>query len=75
MKESFEISVRPCDLHETRDSDRVRYTLNDGDTIIMVSTNDPTLTENLSVSKFRNARVTLVITVDHDDMEYKGIQP
>ena len=74
MKECFEIMVRPCDIHETRDSDRVRYTLNDGDTIIMVSTSDPTVTERLTVSKFRNARVRVVVTVDHDDMEYKGIQ-
>jgi hypothetical protein len=75
MKECFEIAVKPCDLHETRDNSRVRYTLNDGDTIIMVSTSDPTMTEGLAVSKFRNARVEVVITVDHDDMEYKGIQP
>ncbi len=75
MKECFEITVKPCDLHETRDSDRVRYTLNDGDTIIMVSTGDPTMIEKLTVSKFRNARVTVAITVNHDDVEYKGVQP
>jgi len=75
MKECFEIMVKPCDLHETRDSDRVRYTLNDGDTIILVSTSDPTMIEKLTVSKFRNARVTVAITVNHDDMEYKGVQP
>lgn len=75
MKESFEISVHPCDLHEVRDDGRVRYTMNDGDTILTIGTSDPTMTKNLSVSKFRNARVTVVITVDHDDTEYKGIQP
>jgi hypothetical protein len=75
MKECFEIAVKPCDLHETRDSSRVRYTLNDGDTIIMVSTSDPTMAEGLTVSKFHNARVTVAITIDHEDMEYRGIQP
>lgn len=75
MKECFEIVLRPCDLHEVRDSNRVRYTLNDGDTIMVVSTSDATVSKNLTVSKFRNARITVVITVDHDDVEYRGIQP
>ncbi len=42
---------------------------------MVVSTSDATVSKNLTVSKFRNARITVVITVDHDDVEYRGIQP
>jgi len=73
MREQFEITTI-SDLTEVRDGDRVSYTLNDGDTILTLSTNDPTITEKLSVSKYRNASVKVTITVEHDDMEYKDIQ-
>ena len=74
MREQFEITTT-SDLTEVRDSERVRYMLNDGDTMLTLSTNDPSITEKLLVSKYRNASVKITITVEHDNMEYKDIQP
>ena len=74
MREQFEI-ITTSDLTEVRDSERVRYMLNDGDTMLTLSTNDPSITEKLLVSKYRNASIKITITVEHDDMEYKDIQP
>ena len=74
MREQFEI-ITTSDLTEVRDSERVRYMLNDGDTMLTLSTNDPSITEKLLVSKYRNASVKITITIEHDDMEYKDIQP
>ena len=74
MREQFEITTT-SDLTEVRDSERVSYSLNDGDTILTLATNDPNTVEKRSVSKYRNASVKITITVEHDDMEYKDIQP
>jgi hypothetical protein len=74
MKEQFEITTTSY-LTEVRDKDRVSYSLDDGDTILTISTSDPTITEKLTVSKYRNACVKVIITVEHDDMAYKDIQP
>lgn len=74
MREKFEITTT-SDLTEVRDSERVSYTLNDGDTMLTISTSDPSITEKLSVSKYRNANVKVTITVEHDDMEYKDVRP
>ncbi len=75
MREQFEIVTKKTDITEVRDSEKVSYSLNDGDTILTLVTNDPTITEKLSVSKYRNASVKVTITVEHDDMEYKDIRP
>jgi len=74
MREQFEITTA-APLTVSRDSERVRYSLTDGDTIVSISTDDPTNTENLRVTKYNSASVTITITVDHDDIEYKDIQP
>jgi len=74
MREQFEITTKKTDITEVRDGDKVSYSLNDGDTILTLVTSDPTITERLSVSKYRNASVKVTIMVEHDDMEYKDIQ-
>jgi len=74
MREQFEITTT-SDLTEVSCGNRVSYSLNDGDTIMSITTSDSTIKEKLSVSKYRNASVKIIITVEHDDMEYKDIQP
>jgi hypothetical protein len=73
MREQFVIDTNQSDLTVVRDSKRVRYTLNDGDTILMLSTSDDTMVEDLSVSKY-SAQVRVTITIEHDDPEYKDIR-
>jgi hypothetical protein len=75
MREQFEINTKKTDLTEVRDGDKVRYTLNDGDTILTLITGDSSMTETLSVSKYNNSSVKVTITIEHDDAEYKNIQP
>lgn len=72
MKECFEIPVKPCDLHEVRETDRVSYRVNDGETSMVLSTKDSKV-DGMTVSKYRNAKVTITITIDHDDTEYEGV--
>ena len=75
MREQFEITTNKTDLTEVRDGGKVRYTLNDGDTILTLITGDSSMTENLSVSKYKNSSVKVTITIEHDDAEYKDIRP
>jgi len=75
MREQFAIDTNQADLTVVRDSKRVRYTLNDGDTILNLSTSDDIIVEDLSVSKYNNAHVRVTITIEHDDAEYKNVQP
>ncbi len=74
MREQFVIDTNQSALTVVRDSKRVRYTLNDGDTILMLSTGDDTMVEDLSVSKY-SAQVRVTITIEHDEAEYKDIRP
>ena len=69
MREQFEITTT-SDLTEVRDGDRVRYTINDGDTMMTVSTKDPSKTEGLRVIKYHNSSVKVTITIEHEDTEY-----
>ena len=73
MKECFEIPVKPCDLHEVREGNRVSYRLNDGDTTLVISTSDVQV-DKMTVSKYRNAKVEVVIKIDLDDVEYEGVE-
>lgn len=75
MRSQFVIDTNQSALTVVRDGKRVRYTLNDGDTILMLSTGDETMVENLSVSKYNNAQVRVQITIELDDTEYENVQP
>jgi len=75
MRSQFVIDTNQSDLTVVRDSERVRYALNDGDTILTLATSDATKVEDLAVSKYKNAHVRVIITIDHDDAEYENIQP
>lgn len=74
MREQFEITTT-SDLTEVRDADRVRYTINDGDTMMSVSTKDPSDSDELRVTKYRNSSVKITITIEHNEIEYKDIEP
>jgi len=73
MREQFEINTNQTGLTVVRDADRVRYIINDGDTIMNISTDDPTNTEDLKVSKYNNAHIRVVVTIELDDTEYENI--
>ena len=73
MREQFEISTS-ASLTEVRDGKRVRYTANDGDTMITISTNDPSFKDKLRVSKYPSSHVRVVITIDHNHVEYKDTE-
>lgn len=75
MRSQFVIDTNQSDLTVVRDRKRVRYSLNDGDTILTISTGDETMVEDLSVSKYKNAHVQVTITIELDDVEYRNIQP
>lgn len=74
MKESFEIPFTGS-LSEVRDGDKVTYQGTDGLTVVSVTTNDNIAVDEITCSKFRNARVRIIIDLDHDDVEYKGVTP
>ena len=73
MREQFEITTS-APLTEVRDGKRVRYTANDGDTMITISTTDPSFIDKLRVSKYSNSHVNVIITIDHNNVEYKDIE-
>ena len=75
MREQFEITTDKTDLTVVRDGEKARYTLNDGDTILTLITSEPSMNESLAVSKFNNASIKVTITIEHDDAEYKNVQP
>ena len=75
MREQFEITTDKTDLTVVRDGEKARYTLNDGDTILTLITGEISMTECLSVSKYNNASIKVTITIEHDDTEYKNVQP
>ncbi len=74
MKESFEIPYSG-DLTEVRDGDRVTYQGSDGLTVVSITTDDNVAVEQITCSKYRNAKVRVIIDLDHDDIDYKGVTP
>ena len=76
MKESFEIPVEGCDLSEVRQGDIVTYQAKSDDgTVVSVTTTDAVSVDEITCSKYRNARIKIIIDIDHDDVEYKGVTP
>ncbi len=74
MKESFEIPFEG-DLSEVREGNKVTYQGADGLTVVSVTTDDAVVYDQLTVSKYRNAKVRIIVDIDHDDIEYKGVTP
>ena len=75
MKESFEIPD-VMDLTEVRDGHRVTYQGMSADgTVLSVTTDDAVTVDQMTVSKYRSAKVRVIIDIDHDDVEYKGVKP
>lgn len=75
MKERFEIPIDSCSLSEIRDGNKVTYQTQEGDTVLSVTTSDTVSVDEITVSKYRNAKVMVIITFDHDDTYYKGVTP
>ena len=74
MREQFEIETT-SELTEVRDGDRVRYTMNDGDTMLTLSTSDPSSNQELRVTKYNNSKIRVFIIIEHDEIVYKDVKP
>jgi len=74
MREQFEIETT-SELTEVRDGDRVRYTMNDGDTMLTISTRDSSDNEELRVTKYNNSKIRVFIIIEHDEIVYKDVKP
>ena len=75
MKESFEIPIGPCDITEIRSPGQVAYILTHENTSLVVSTDDDRPVEAMQANKFANARVRVIVDIDHEQTIYKGIEP
>lgn len=73
MKRSFEIPGRG-DLHEVVKNGYVSYRYNDGDTTLLVTTTERLSADGCSVSKFADAKITIIIETDDQKTEYEGIK-
>ena len=75
MKEQIDIITNPADLTVIRGNGKSSYSMTDGDTLITVITSDHSININSLVSKYNNAKVRVSITIEHDNVEYKDIEP
>jgi hypothetical protein len=72
MKRSFEIPGRG-DLHEVIKKGCVSYRYNDGDTTLLVTTSERLNADDCIVTKFTDAKITIIIETDDQKIEYEGV--
>lgn len=72
MKRSFEIPGRG-DLHEVITNGYVAYRYNDGETTLLVTTTERLNADDCSVTKFVDAKITIIIETDDQKVEYEGV--
>ena len=72
MKRSFEIPGRG-DLHEVIKKGCVSYRYNDGDTTLLVTTSERLNADDCIVTKFTDAKITIIIETDDQKVEYEGV--
>lgn len=72
MKRSFEIPGRG-DLHEVIRKGCVSYRYNDGDTTFVITTTEQINADDCIVTKFTNAKITIIIETDDQKIEYDGV--
>ena len=73
MKVSFEIPGRG-DLHEVKNNGYVAYRYNDGGTTLLITTVEQLKEEGCTVTKFHDAKITIIIETDDQKIEYEGIE-
>ncbi len=72
MKTLFEIPGKG-DLHEVITQGNVSYRYNDGETSFVLSTKERRDVDDCIVTKFVNAKITILIESDDQKTEYAGI--
>jgi len=73
MKVSYEIPGRG-DLHEVVENGKVSYRYNDGETLFVLTTKEHKNVDNCTVTKFCDAKITVIIETDDQKIDYEGIE-
>jgi hypothetical protein len=75
MKECFEIPINNCTLSEVREGNLVTYQMAEGNIVLSITTDDAISVDTITIAKYNNASVKVIVTIDHNDVAYKGITP
>jgi len=73
MKRSFEIPGKG-DLHEVITNGRVSYRYNDSETSFVLTTTERRDADDCIVTKFCDAKITIIIETDDRKIDYEGIK-
>ena len=72
MKTLFEIPGKG-DLHEVITRGNVSYRYNDGETSFVLTTKERKNVDDCTVTKFVDAKITIIIETDDQKVEYEGV--